>query len=528
MSANIKASTDGTQAIIGVGGVDQMTVSNAGVVTANSFVGLNSSSVTATGSTTARTLANRFADVVNIQDFGAVGDGVADDTAAIQAAIFVARNSGVVGVNVGKSLFFPAGTYCITGLIIYPYQHLIFDPSAVLKMTVDGIAIRTSSVQSQIAPTGNIRRVILDGVRVDMNSKNGFGILLECCTNSVINNAWIVNVGSSNFNYSDGYSPLLAWASTGIVVKGITGTYGCYYNKITNANISSTTSSSNCGIWLGTSLTGENQRANFNQLNQITCASLGTGIDIALGGDNLIIQPEMSLCNVGIRVGNITYFTSNSRRNWIQQPYLESNSVAGIQLRSNADDTVIQGVASSSGTSTVIDDQGSSTSIFSANTDSISVNGYVRPYYGSMRFPSVQITDSDVNALDDYKEGTFVPNITCLGTAPTSVTYGTRNGTYTKIGRLVVAQISLEWSSMAGSPAGQMAITGLPYTPSSISVTAIYPQASVGGIGGAFVSGITLTDGTVPMYKFDGTTNVPWDYDTTAFIRCTLSYFTTT
>jgi hypothetical protein len=48
MSANIKASTDGTQAIIGVGGVDQMTVSNLGVVTANSFVGLNGSSVTAT------------------------------------------------------------------------------------------------------------------------------------------------------------------------------------------------------------------------------------------------------------------------------------------------------------------------------------------------------------------------------------------------------------------------------------------------------------------------------------------------
>jgi hypothetical protein len=39
MSANIKASVDGTQAIIGVGGVDQITISNAGVVTANSFVG---------------------------------------------------------------------------------------------------------------------------------------------------------------------------------------------------------------------------------------------------------------------------------------------------------------------------------------------------------------------------------------------------------------------------------------------------------------------------------------------------------
>jgi hypothetical protein len=109
MSANIKASVDGTQAIIGVGGVDQMTVSNAGVVTANSFVGLNGSSVTATGSTTARTLANRFADVVNVKDFGAVGDGVTDDTAAIQAAIDSLVSGGTV--------LLPAGSYKVTSQI---------------------------------------------------------------------------------------------------------------------------------------------------------------------------------------------------------------------------------------------------------------------------------------------------------------------------------------------------------------------------------------------------------------------------
>ena len=59
----------------------------------------------------ARTLANRFADVVNVKDFGAVGDGVADDTAAIQAAINFAasRNGGYVNI--------PSGTYKVTSPI---------------------------------------------------------------------------------------------------------------------------------------------------------------------------------------------------------------------------------------------------------------------------------------------------------------------------------------------------------------------------------------------------------------------------
>jgi hypothetical protein len=133
MSANIKASTDGTQAIaiIGVGGVDQMTVSNAGVVTANSFVGLNSSSVTATGSTTARTLANRFADVVNVKDFGAFNDGTnaTATTAAIQNAVNYAPSNLT-------TVIIPYGTYSINSEISIPSNRVII---------IQGVLIRSGS-----------------------------------------------------------------------------------------------------------------------------------------------------------------------------------------------------------------------------------------------------------------------------------------------------------------------------------------------------------------------------------------------
>ena len=71
-------------------------------------VGMTNADVTATGSTTARSLADRFSDVVNVKDYGAVGDGSTDDTTAVQSAISAAALGGAV--------FFPKGEYVVSTL----------------------------------------------------------------------------------------------------------------------------------------------------------------------------------------------------------------------------------------------------------------------------------------------------------------------------------------------------------------------------------------------------------------------------
>ena len=71
----------------------------------------NTLPVKATGSTTARTLAARFSDVINVKDYGATGDGVTDDTAAIQAAIDASEAAG------GGIVYFPPGDYRTTSVL---------------------------------------------------------------------------------------------------------------------------------------------------------------------------------------------------------------------------------------------------------------------------------------------------------------------------------------------------------------------------------------------------------------------------
>lgn len=74
---------------------------------------------------TARTQHAKNLDFISVKDFGAVGDGAADDTAAIQSAL-----------DTGRAVYFPAGTYDITAQVSPQANQLIFGegPSSKIRM----------------------------------------------------------------------------------------------------------------------------------------------------------------------------------------------------------------------------------------------------------------------------------------------------------------------------------------------------------------------------------------------------------
>lgn len=131
--------------------------------------------VTATGSTTARTLANRFADVINVKDFGAKGDGTTDDTSALNAAMTAAT---------GKMLFIPAGTYLTSTGLRIPSNTEVFGAgrtTTTIKLTADSFAIpcvtnAANVVGEESSNTGN-ENIVLRDLCVDGNGyrSNGTG-----------------------------------------------------------------------------------------------------------------------------------------------------------------------------------------------------------------------------------------------------------------------------------------------------------------------------------------------------------------
>jgi hypothetical protein len=112
--------------------------------TSYTFVGNAAGYAVQTGSSAlspvVRTFQEKFDDFVNVKDFGATGDGVTDDTGAINRAIQQIYKSTVSPTDprARRAIYFPGGTYLTSSpILIPPYARLVGDGigSVIIKQT---------------------------------------------------------------------------------------------------------------------------------------------------------------------------------------------------------------------------------------------------------------------------------------------------------------------------------------------------------------------------------------------------------
>jgi hypothetical protein len=108
----------------------------------------------------------------NLKNAGAKGDGITDDTTAIQGAFNRARDNG------SAKLYFPDGTYCISNYIqVYKNTTVEFHPNAVIKrigtyykMFANGTIGNATYVSGGYNGDGNIHFI---GGTFDLNCQVG-------------------------------------------------------------------------------------------------------------------------------------------------------------------------------------------------------------------------------------------------------------------------------------------------------------------------------------------------------------------
>jgi hypothetical protein len=150
----------GTIAATNVQNAVQEVVTDLSGASGSSLVGFLQSG---TGAVT-RTAQSKFRDTISVKDFGAVGNGIVDDTAAIQAAINAACDNAFNATaefdykGYGGTIFFPTGIYRITSTLeIYTGAvHLVGDgnwQSAIFLETVSS-SVDAVRFTRQTAPPG--------------------------------------------------------------------------------------------------------------------------------------------------------------------------------------------------------------------------------------------------------------------------------------------------------------------------------------------------------------------------------------
>lgn len=159
------------------------------------FVQSGASAVTRTWQTKLREAA------LSVKDFGAVGDGSTDDTAAIQAAIDSFGSGGVLATANGGVLLFPPGLFKITGgLLIQQTGVRVVGASQDATKIVAAGNLGTAAVFEWDQTNSGYSQVGcgIENLRIDMAGFTGHGVWMHKAYDGVtLTNVYVDNVGDA-------------------------------------------------------------------------------------------------------------------------------------------------------------------------------------------------------------------------------------------------------------------------------------------------------------------------------------------
>jgi len=200
----------------------------------------------ASNSSVVRLLQARLDDRVNLTDFGVVGDGVVDDTIAIQRAIdqlflnvVSSSSESADGVRSRIILELPAGIYKITNTLYIPSFATLVGAGAnktILRHSGSSAVIQfindtsTTTVRSTITSTfwvNQPRYITLKGLSVETTSNNQNGLQLDCVRNSVF----------QDIEISGNWGQLFNGASKGIALNAVSDAITCRDNTFDNVTV---------------------------------------------------------------------------------------------------------------------------------------------------------------------------------------------------------------------------------------------------------------------------------------------------
>lgn len=353
-----------------------------------------------------RSIAEKFAESISVKDFGAVGDGVTDDTIAIQAAL-----------NSNYDVYVPIGTYLISSTITVPSHTKLHFAGGLGNQTGSYPAakfIKKSTMTTagiSIATTGWVDG---GGLFCQVGNTNA-GVVLAG-NSAKLSNFLVHGAGGDGVRVGDSAGTNCNSFELNHVTSQYNGSHGIYIHD-------------------GTASSG----ANANSGTLFQCFVQGNGGD-------------------GIRIGHAFWVS-------IINCLSEINAGWGLYLSGVANNTypecrwstITGGDYNEGNTAGIIFDDSYMSSFFGLDFNCFPTNASSGLQGASQRifigarivkvptgvtFPVVQFNNTDPNTLDDYREGTWTPT-------QAGVVFASATGAYTKIGRLVQYTFDITWPATA-------------------------------------------------------------------------------